>query len=108
MNFAFHIAQVEDDIVMIAIVGQYIAAGAEWSPADACLVQLMNQSGSLRFCFRSDHPVDCAANAQTRQLGKTSATFGAQTQFRSNLLDHLNFKSQITQINPDLSVQSAA
>jgi len=68
--------------MMIAVVGEYVAARSEWSPADARLVQLMHDRRRLLFRVRGDNPIDGAAHTQTRQLRKTLSTFSAHTESR--------------------------
>src|SRR5689334_10769820 len=66
--------------MMIVVVSQHVAAGAEWAPADPRLVQLMNNSRRLRFRFRRNHPIDRAADTQTRQLREALATLRAHAE----------------------------
>src|SRR2546423_837509 len=89
MDLAFHVAQVQDYVMMIAVVSEDVTAGTEWPPADANLVQFMDQRRGLLFSLRSDHPVDRAADSQTRQLRKAPPPFRTKTHPACNLLDQI-------------------
>src|SRR4051812_37203506 len=73
--------------MMIVIVRQDVAAGAERAPTDAGLVQLVNDRGRLFFSVRRDYPIDRAADAQTRQLRKALATLRAHSQSRRDFCE---------------------
>src|SRR5688572_30580066 len=72
---------------MIAVIGEHVAAGSEWSPTNARLVQLINDRRRLLFRFRGDNPIDRAAHTQTRQLRKTLPTLRSHSEPRRNLFE---------------------
>ena len=57
------------------------------APADSRLVHFMDERRSLCFRFRRQDPINCAADAQTRQLRKTLAAFSAHAESRCDLLE---------------------
>src|SRR5688572_16338542 len=73
--------------MMIAVTGKYVAAGAEWTPADTRLVQRVNDCRGFLFGVRRDHPVNRAAYTQTGQLGKPTPTLSAHAESRRDLFD---------------------
>ena len=73
--------------MMVGIVGQHVAARAEWPPADLRLVQLENHGRRLRFSFRRDYPIDRSAYSQAGQVGKSPAAFSAHTESGRDVLE---------------------
>ena len=100
VHFAFHIAQAQNHVMMIAIVGEHVAAGAERSPADARLVQLMNDRRRLLFGVGRDDPIDRAADTQTGQLGKALSTLRAHSQSRRDLFERPIALFQLSLLRP--------
>ena len=88
-DLAFHLTQTQNDVVMIVIVGEDVAARAQWTPTDTRLVQLVNNRRRLLFGFRRDDPIDRATDAQAGELGETATAFGAHAKPGGDLFERL-------------------
>ena len=80
--------------MMIGIISEHVAAGAERSPTDACFIKLINDRSRLLFRIGRDDPIDRAANTQTRQIRKTLSALRTHTQPRRQFFnDAITFQS---------------
>src|SRR5690242_1146623 len=71
--------------MMIVVVRQHVAAGTEWTPTNPRLIQFVNNSRRLFFGFRRNHPIDRAADTQTRQLRESLPALSAHADSRGDL-----------------------
>ena len=65
LEFTFQFFKAQNDVMVIAVVGENVAPGSERSPGNPRLIHFINDGGCLRFLIRREDPVNRATNAQT-------------------------------------------